>query len=66
MITTLPFPDLYLVAVCDRVDALSSVVDNLIVYSEQTKEAKKLGADIIVFPEVKYSGFLKLLQQTEL
>ena len=35
-----------------RSDALTSIVANLHVYSEQTKEAKKLGAKIIVFPEV--------------
>ena len=38
--------------VCDRDDALASIVANLQIYSEQTKEAKKLGAKIIVFPEV--------------
>ena len=41
-----------IIVVCDRVDALSSVVDNLQIYSEQTKDAKSLGAKIIVFPEV--------------
>ena len=48
----LKYTNLCLIAVCDRVDALSSVVENLEIYSEQTKEAKKLGSDIIVFPEV--------------
>merc|ERR1712223_134282 len=37
--------------VCNRDDALASVVANLQMYSEQTKEAKNLGAKIIVFPE---------------
>ena len=41
-----------LFAVCDRVDALSSVLDNIEIYQQQTQEAKKKGADIIVFPEV--------------
>jgi len=37
--------------VCSRMEALTSVMENLAIYSEQTKDAKKLGADIIVFPE---------------
>ena len=49
--------------VCDRVDALSSIVENLEIYSEQTKEAKKLGADIIVFPE---SGITPWVSRSQL
>ena len=42
----------HFIIVCDRVDALSSVLANLEIYREQTKNAKLLGANIIVFPEV--------------
>ena len=38
--------------VCNREDALYSLMENLQVYAEQAKVAKSLGADIIVFPEV--------------
>ena len=44
--------------VCKRDDALASVVANLQIYLEQTKEAKKLGAKIIVFPEVMIYLFI--------
>ena len=44
----------HIIIVCTREDALSSILANLEIYSEQTKEAKKLGADIIVFPEVLF------------
>ena len=54
------------IAVCDRVDALSSVVDNLIIYSKQPKEAKKLGADIIVFPEVQFHIILKTFNRKQI
>merc|ERR1712021_321836 len=37
--------------VCSRMEALTSVMENIAIYSEQTNDAKKLGADIIVFPE---------------
>merc|ERR1719334_1875946 len=37
--------------VCERGDALSSVMDNLNTYSAQTRIAKQQGAKIIVFPE---------------
>jgi predicted amidohydrolase len=36
-------------------EALTSVMENLAIYAEQTKDAKKLGADIIVFPEVIFA-----------
>ena len=39
-------------------EALTSVMENLAIYSEQTKDAKKLGADIIVFPEVICAWFI--------
>ena len=38
--------------VCNREDALYSLMENLQVYAEQAKVAKSLDADIIVFPEV--------------
>ena len=41
-------------------EALTSVMENLAIYSEQTKDAKKLGADIIVFPEVIFAWFIWL------
>ena len=37
--------------VCKREDALSSMLENVEIYSEQTLAAKKLGAEMIVFPE---------------
>ena len=40
------------ISVCNRQDALYSLMENLQVYAEQAKVAKSLGADIIVFPEV--------------
>ena len=47
----------YLIIVCDRVDALSSVLANLEIYRQQTEQAKQQGADIIVFPEVRYKSY---------
>ena len=38
-------------SVCERDVELSSVMDNLKIYSLQTKKAKELDAKIIVFPE---------------
>ena len=49
---TFLFWNLLLFTVCDRIDALHSVLQNLEVYEKQTRAAKDLGADIIVFPEV--------------
>ena len=41
-------------AVCDRKDALTSVLENLDMYRKRAEEASKSRANIIVFPEVSY------------
>ena len=58
--------------VCNREDALYSLMENLQVFAEQAEVAKSLGADIIVFPEVpnlkhRYSneGLVKFLRSSK-